>query len=155
MFYHSESATFPGKESMSLFVNSASNTGKAYAVEFVLKLTHEDPTVTYNDTVFDTDYVAAQLSFAAQVKALAPAPHASPPLSPRGLAPAPLSPRGLAPAPSLSLARLTLATKPSNSIAFLYAFCALPCSARDSRHATGSGRGQGYWQGGAPGHVRG
>jgi len=68
VFYHSESATFPGKESMSLFVNSASNTGKAYAVEFVLKLTHQDLAVTYNDTVFDTDYVAAQLSFAAQAQ---------------------------------------------------------------------------------------
>lgn len=64
VYHEAASMSFPGKETLSLFVNSASNTGMAYAVEFVVRLVHEQPT-TYDDTVFKTKYKAAQLSFSA------------------------------------------------------------------------------------------
>lgn len=67
VYYEPASKSFPGKESMSLFVNTASSTGMAYAVEFALNLVHEPP-ATYDDTVFKTEYKAAKLSFSAQAQ---------------------------------------------------------------------------------------
>jgi hypothetical protein len=63
VWYRSTSEAFPGQETVSMFVNSASGTGKAYAVEFVLNLQQQKAGVVYKDTVFATDYKAAQLSF--------------------------------------------------------------------------------------------
>lgn len=65
VWYRSESESFPGKETVSVFVNTASSQGKGYAIEFVLNLQEQQPGVVYNDTVFETDYVAAELSYSA------------------------------------------------------------------------------------------
>jgi len=65
VYYNADSPSFPGRQSVSMFVNSASGTGKAYAMEFVIKLTEEVSGTTYDDTVFATDYVAAELTFSA------------------------------------------------------------------------------------------
>ena len=68
VFYRSDSEAFPGKETVSLFVNKASATSKAYAVEFVLNLQTNQPGVVYNDTVFASKYKAIELSFYAQAQ---------------------------------------------------------------------------------------
>jgi len=65
VWYRSNSEAFPGKETVSLFVNSASTTGRAYAVEFVLNMKEQQPGKVYDDSVFSTEYTAAELSFAA------------------------------------------------------------------------------------------
>ena len=65
VWYRTDSEAFPGKETISMFVNTASGTNKAYAVEFVLNLQEQQAGKVYDDTVFKTDYKAAELSFSA------------------------------------------------------------------------------------------
>ena len=66
VWHRNDSDAFPGKETISLFVNWASKGSTGFAVEFVINLRHQPSANTqYDDSIFETDYVVSQLSYAA------------------------------------------------------------------------------------------
>lgn len=65
VYYRNNSDTFPGKETISLFVNWASASFASLAVEFVINPKTQVANQQYDDSIFETEYVESQLSYAA------------------------------------------------------------------------------------------